>query len=242
MSIPAYDVISVLLATIAQIAVVLILASVIVTVARWRSPKRKRHVMQTLGLLVIATASIGAQQFIQWKILLPLLATEQLELQQTRRVGRDSESSLLRVGDQVPELEMVTITGESIAIPNGKVMLINFFATWCGPCILELPQIEKLYRDRKRDERFGIVVIGRDESVESVRRFLQENKYTFPAVADQGLAIYSRFAKDLIPRTLIVSPTGKITYSSIGFLETDIVQLNHALDELLPPSRTSNAE
>jgi thiol-disulfide isomerase/thioredoxin len=115
----------------------------------------------------------------------------------------------------------------------GKVVLINFFATWCGPCQLELPHIEKIWSDLKHEDGFQLVVIGREETPEAVRAFRQERGFSFPMAADPDRAIYSLFAKELIPRTLVISPKGQVVYSTAGFLETDLEELNAMLKEQL---------
>ena len=73
------------------------------------------------------------------------------------------------------------------------------------------------------------MVIGREETAETVRTFRQEHAFSFPMAADPGREVYSLFATESIPRTMVVSPEGQIVYSKAGFYESDIVELNAIL-------------
>ena len=65
---------------------------------------------------------------------------------------------------------------------RGDVVLINFFATWCGPCRMELPHIQQIWEERKDNPRFRLLVIGREETMETVKQFCEENGFTLPTI------------------------------------------------------------
>ena len=70
----------------------------------------------------------------------------------------------------------------SMSEARGDVVLINFFATWCGPCRMELPHIQQIWEERKDNPRFRLLVIGREETMETVKQFCEENGFTFPTI------------------------------------------------------------
>jgi peroxiredoxin len=128
--------------------------------------------------------------------------------------------------------------GNRLAVDDlrGKVVLVNFFATWCGPCRLELPHVEQLWQDH-RDEGLAVIVIGREESEQSVAAFRSEQGYTFPMAPDPERSVYSQFATELIPRTYLISPAGKICYAASGFDEESLSQLRSEVDRQLQTLR-----
>jgi peroxiredoxin len=139
---------------------------------------------------------------------------------------------LVRVGDRAPQFSLTTADGKEFSLAdNDKVTLINFFATWCAPCALELPHIEQIWADHKDDEHFRLLVIGREETTESVREYRKKHGFSFPIAADSDRSVYSLFAKDSIPRTLVVSHDGRIVFSKAGFYDADVVELKAVLRE-----------
>ena len=98
---------------------------------------------------------------------------------------------------------------------KGKVALINFWATWCGPCRDELPYVQKL-REQLKDRKDVIVLtFNTDEEVGKVEPFMKENKFTFPVLLGQAYADSQGI--NSIPRNWIISLDGKVMFEGIGF-------------------------
>ena len=93
-----------------------------------------------------------------------------------------------------------------MADSKGQVLLINSFATWCGPCRKELPHIEKIWEDNRESGKLRVLIIGLEETLDSVKRFREENEMSLPFASDEAGEIFALFAKPqaLIPRTIIV--------------------------------------
>ncbi len=130
------------------------------------------------------------------------------------------ESTLVKTSDQVPSFEFEKSPGkiQTISDLKGKLVLVTFFATWCGPCRQELPHIQSdIYNKYKSNPDFELLIFGREHSWDEVNKFKTENKFSMPFYPDQGRKIYSKFATQLIPRNFLISPEGKILFSSIGF-------------------------
>ena len=124
-----------------------------------------------LSRLAAIPCLVGIQQAVLWRVLLPALGGEQMAKIKAASAKRYADTSLIQVGDTSPTVSVMTIDGERTTLPSpGNVVLINFFATWCGPCQLELPHIEKLWSQNKNDEHFRLVAIGCEETEETAPR------------------------------------------------------------------------
>ncbi len=146
------------------------------------------------------------------------------------------ESSLVKLNQTVPEFSFTTADGKAIQFSDykGKVILINFFATWCGPCIQEMPYLQSAIWDKLKDNpNFSIVSFGRDHSQEEVSKFITTKKFTFPIYADKGKSIYNLFASKYIPRNYLVDQNGTIVYASTGFSIEEFELLKSKINTLL---------
>jgi peroxiredoxin len=142
------------------------------------------------------------------------------------------ETTLVKISDQVPTFEFETSPGKSLNISSykGKLVLITFFATWCGPCRKELPHIQSdIYNKYKNDPNFVLLIFGREHSWEEVNKFKSDNKFSMPFFPDPGRKIYSKFATQFIPRNFLISPDGKVLFNSIGFEEKDFKSLKEII-------------
>jgi peroxiredoxin len=238
MTAATYNLITLLLGGCLLVALAAVLFSFIAMIVRWKSPQRRGHGVRLLLALAAIPCLIGIQQAVLWWGYLPALARQQMAQVEANRAALDTDSSLVHLGDAVPGFSLQTVDGETFSLPEleGKVVLINFFATWCGPCQTELPHIEQLWKEYGKDDGFRLLVIGREETADTVRQFRQEHGFTFPIAADPERNVFSLFAENAIPRTLIVSPEGKIVYSQIGFREQDLAQLKATLSDQLRQS------
>jgi thiol-disulfide isomerase/thioredoxin len=146
------------------------------------------------------------------------------------------ETTLVKLSDPVPAFNFEKSPGEiqNIAALKGKTVLITFFATWCGPCRKELPFIQAdICNKYKNNPNFEILIFGREHSWAEVNKFKADNKFTMPFYPDPERKIYSKFAQQFIPRNFLISPEGKILFSSIGFEEKDFKLLKKMIDNQL---------
>ena len=146
------------------------------------------------------------------------------------------ETTLVKINAQVPAFVFEKSPGKNVSISElkGKTILITFFATWCGPCRKELPHIQAdIYDQYKKNPDFELLILGREHSWEQVNKFKEENKFTMPFYPDPERKIYSQFASQYIPRNFLISPEGKVIFSSIGFEEKDIEALKKLIGQQL---------
>lgn len=204
-------------------------------ILRWNTAKRRGHVIRLLLSMAAVPCLLGTQQAVQWLIFMPSLAKEQMKVINEARAEEFAKTSVVQVGDAAPDFSLMMTNGEefSLSAARGDVVLINFYSNWCGPCRLELPHIQQIWEARKNNARFRMLVIGREETTKSVQEFCEQYGFSFPAAADPDRAVYSLFAKESIPRTLVISPEGIILFYTLGFYEEDIKQLKVVLDQQL---------
>lgn len=221
-----------LIAGVAAVAV--IVASLIALVRKRDLARRRTHLTRLLVALASIPCLIGIHQSLFWFVLLPSLARELEAAAGAPAELAIDDSSLVAVGDAVPHFSLTTVDGSEFSCPAGDtVTIINFFATWCGPCRAELPHLQHLWDANKGNESFRMLVIGREETVESVKEFRAKHGFSFPMAADTDRAVFSLFAKESIPRTVVVSPEGQIVYATVGFQESDLVELTAVLEAQL---------
>lgn len=135
-------------------------------------------------------------------------------------------------GEQVPSLKFKSRDGKIVSIESfrGKPVLLDFWATWCGPCVEALPQVAKIYAEAKGN---GLVLltVDRDEEANTAAQFLSKKGYNWPNFHDGNAEMEKLVGPSGIPRTMLVDARGKITYDASG---TDEDQLRTAIVKLGP--------
>ena len=151
------------------------------------------------------------------------------------RVNAQEKETLVKVGDDVPEFVVEMFDGQKINIKDlkGKIVLINFWATWCPPCQEELKRVQKEIIDRFKGKDFVFLAISREESKEQVKKFQERNGYTFPMGLDPERKIYSKFATATIPRNFIIDKKGKIVEIEVGYTKEAFAKMIEKLERLL---------
>ena len=116
---------------------------------------------------------------------------------------------------------------------EGKVILLNFWATWCGPCVGEMPAFEKLQETYGEDLVLLAVNSGEDEG--TVKAFLEENGYTFPVALDPRYEVALLYPSDSIPYTVIIGADGKVAAIQLGAADADTMYAHYCelIDGLL---------
>ena len=122
----------------------------------------------------------------------------------------------LSEGDAAPDFTAELVDGSKFTLSenSGKVILLNFWATWCGPCVEEMPAFTKLYQEYGNQVK--ILCINCVEPKDTVDDFVQKNSYTFPIAYDENGIINRRYPTQGIPYTLVIGKDGTIRNIFLG--------------------------
>jgi len=118
-------------------------------------------------------------------------------------------------GYLAPDFSVELLSGETVSLSDfrGKVVLINFWATWCGPCVKEMPDIQKLSEAYSDD--LVVLAINCNESKNKVEEFINANGYTFRVGLDSG-EVQKLYPTRGIPYTIVINANGVITQTQLG--------------------------
>jgi thiol-disulfide isomerase/thioredoxin len=139
------------------------------------------------------------------------------------QAGAETPSPL--VGKPAPPFTLKGVKGSTISLASykGKVVLLDFWATWCGPCRIEMPRVEKLYKEFKPK---GLVVFGIDfaEDPARVKAFLAQNPYTMPILLDVSGDVGRAYQATGIPTLVVIGRDGKVSSFFIGVREENVLR------------------
>jgi thiol-disulfide isomerase/thioredoxin len=127
--------------------------------------------------------------------------------------------------------KMVDLNGKTVDFESlkGKVVFLNIWATWCPPCIAEMPNIHSLYK-KMDPEKIAFVMLSVDEGgMEKVKKFVDKKGYTFPVYMPAS-QFPQEFYSNAIPTTFIISPEGKIVAKQEGMAEYDTKEVREFLE------------
>lgn len=150
--------------------------------------------------------------------------------------AQGDEGDIVKVGDKMPAFTLVSDDGQQILSSSlkGKVILINFFATWCPPCQKELAEVQKtLWPKYEDDKNFALLVIGREHTDAELAKYNEKKGFTFPLYPDKNRAVYGAFAKNLIPRSYLIDKNGKVIYATKGYTDEEFTEMMDAIKTAL---------
>ena len=130
---------------------------------------------------------------------------------------------------QAPDFTVTDYEGNSVNLSDffGKPSVVNFWATWCGPCKMELPDFNALAEEYKDEVVFMMVnTEGSRNSEDEVKQFVEDAGYTFPVYFDSEYSAYITYGLTSIPRSLFIKPSGEINFAIIGIMDEESLRKN----------------
>lgn len=165
-------------------------------------------------LLLVVFAAILAGGMFAYNKLSKVYTPEQESAQTTQ--GDSSTEEPEAALEPAPDFSVLSTNGNTVKLSDkfGKPLVLNFWASWCGPCTGELPAFEKLYNEYGGEVEFMMVNMtdGAQETQNSAMRFLVNSDYTFPVYLDTGMEAATAYGIYFIPQTYLINEKGEIAH------------------------------
>ena len=150
----------------------------------------------------------------------------------------DSTGYIVKGGNMAPDFTVTLTDGKSVSLSalRGKVVMLQFTASWCGVCRKEMPFIEKdIWLKHKNNPEFALIGIDRDEPLDKVLAFAKNTGVTYPLGLDPGADIFAKYAlrNSGITRNVLIDREGKIVKLTRLYNEEEFASLVRQIDEML---------
>jgi peroxiredoxin len=150
-------------------------------------------------------------------------------------VASIAQRGVVKPGEPAPNFQLRDMEGRIVSLSDlrGKVVLLNFWATWCGPCRVEMPAMERLYRTYDRKD-FEILAVSTDaQGVAVTRPFQQENRLTFPILHDADFRVGLSYGARTLPMTFMVDRQGIVRQHIFGARDWEAPEAHQLIEMLM---------
>ncbi|MFB1081549.1 peroxiredoxin family protein [Jeotgalibacillus sp. JSM ZJ347] len=137
-------------------------------------------------------------------------------------------SGAVKEGNTVPSVEVSTLDGEVVNLADyrGQKVILNFWATWCPPCIAEMPHMQDYYDNEARDQNVEILAVNltsKDNGMDKIESFVDDYGLTFPVLLDESGVLGDEFQAFTIPTTYLIDEEGVIQRKLMGPMDRDMM-------------------
>lgn len=156
---------------------------------------------------------------------------------------KEKPKHIVKIGDTAPDFTLTYIDGttQKLSDLRGKVVMLQFTASWCSVCLKEMPHIEKeIYQKYKKNSSFVILGIDFKENKQTINKFVKAAKITYPILLDTSGKIFELYAeKDAgVTRNIIIDKNGKIVFLTRLFDKKEFNAMKSKIAELLSETKS----
>jgi peroxiredoxin len=140
----------------------------------------------------------------------------------------------LDAGAKAPDLSLKDLSGKTVSLSSlaGKVVILDFWATWCAPCREEMPELQKFYK-KYNAQGLEVVGISVDKAPDGIKAFIDKLKVTFPIAHDEGHKVADKYSPPRMPSSYIIDRKGVVRYVHGGYRAGDAAEFEKEIKELL---------
>ncbi len=202
--------------------------------------RKTRQNNRTLWILIILLAIVAALI-----LFLPDGSQAETAAAQTETAAAQAETETeeydtaeydnVAVGDMAPDFTLPMYGGGQTKLSDlrGKVVLLNFWATWCPPCMQELSVVQTQIIDRFAGEEFVFLPVSRGDSEEAISATRQKRGFAFPMAMDRDEKVFNLYAKKGIPHNFIIDREGRIIKISLGYTPEEFAALTEQIEKTI---------
>lgn len=198
----------------------------------------KQKVMNVCGMVFLTVSMLACSGQKKGTAPVETVSDSVAASRDVQQVQADSTGYIVRVGEMAPDFTITLTDGRQVTLSSlrGKVVMLQFTASWCGVCRKEMPFIEKdIWLKHKENAGFALIGIDRDEPLDKVQAFAKSTGVTYPLGLDPGADIFAKYAlrESGITRNVLIDKEGKIVKLTRLYNEEEFVSLVRMIDEML---------
>ena len=143
-------------------------------------------------------------------------------------------SASVNVSEQAPDFTLKSLDGQNLRLEEyrGQVVLINFWASWCGPCRQEMPILDQLHK-RYEDTGFAVLGVNVEGEIAPAQKIVDKTNVTFPVLIDEGQSVSQMYDLEAMPSTVVVDRNGVIRYVHMGYKPGDEAKYVEIVKQLI---------